>query len=68
MLPAQAGVSLMSGPLIETRQMLPAQAGVIPSSQTSLSFLKNAPRAGGGDPKTTGYIVADLRCSPRRRG
>ena len=56
--------------IVETnfRFVLPAQAGVI------LKLLKCkyretcAPRAGGGDPMITIFIIRIAKCSPRRRG
>ena len=48
--------------------MLPAQAGVIPTSGFCFEEALNAPRAGGGDPDIETLEEMLTLCSPRRRG
>ena len=48
--------------------MLPAQAGVIPEPRFLHAHRHDAPRAGGGDPKSVLDSAKERICSPRRRG
>ena len=49
-------------------RVLPAQAGVVPASNTTRSQPTSAPRSGGGGPTDETYPVCDVWCSPLRRG
>ena len=53
---------------VNTKGMLPAQAGVILQHQTVQLFHGHAPRAGGGDPAIVATTTSEEICSPRRRG
>ena len=49
-------------------EVLPAHAGMIPSTRPGRRRPASAPRACGDDPATTYVGVFEILCSPRMRG
>ncbi len=66
--PRRRGWSAQLAPIIDTLDVLPAQAGVVRRWSRFHRWRKRAPRAGGGGPD--GFTDTDgaRECSPRRRG
>jgi hypothetical protein len=66
--PRRRGWSQDAGRAAHPREVLPAQAGVVPAPSAATVCRRRSPRAGGGGPVGHGGGVVLVAFSPRRRG